>query len=77
MQLTFIGFIDEANRDGGAWVPAVNIATGLGIVAGHIKRHGVPGGLATYNAGNPQSRDGKTYAKQVLERQDRFHQLIA
>ncbi len=77
MQLTFIGFIDEANRDGGAWLPAVNIATGLGIVAGHIKRHGVPGGLATYNAGNPQAAAGKKYAKQVIERQDRFHQLIA
>ncbi len=77
MQLTFIGFIDEANRDGGAWLPAVNIATGLGIVAGHIKNHGVAGGLASYNAGNPQAKAGKQYAKQVLARQDHFHQLIA
>jgi hypothetical protein len=77
MQLTFIGFIDEANRDGGAWLPAVNIATGLGIVAGHIKSHGVAGGLASYNAGNPQAKAGKQYAKQVLARQDHFQQLIA
>ena len=60
LQLTFIGFIEEANRDGGAWEPAVNLATGLGIITGHIKQHGVPGGLATFNAGSPQSSKGKT-----------------
>lgn len=77
MQLTFIGFIEEANRDGGAWEPAVNVATGLGIIAGHVKQHGVPGGLATFNAGNPQSSQGKKYAQHVIKLQDHFHQLIA
>jgi len=76
LQLTFISFIEEANRDGGAWLPAVNIATGLGIVAGHVKQHGVRGGLATYNGGNPQSRKGLNYAGQVIKRQERFHKLI-
>jgi hypothetical protein len=73
LQLTFIGFIDEANRDGGAWTPAVNIATGLGIVAGHIKQHGVRGGLATYNAGHPASPEGQAYADEVLRKQAHFH----
>ena len=76
MQLTFIGFIDEANRDGGAWVPAVNIATGLGVIAGHVKQHGVRDGLATYNGGHPQSSKGQKYAGQVMERQERFHVLV-
>lgn len=76
MQLTFIGFIEEANRDGGAWDPAVNIATGLGIIAGHVKQHGVRHGLATYNAGTPNSAKGLRYAKQVLDRQARIHDEI-
>jgi hypothetical protein len=76
MQLTTISFIDEANRDGGAWNPAVNIATGLGIIAGHVKQHGVRDGLATYNGGRPTSEKGQRYAKQVLERQARIHDEI-
>jgi len=76
MHLTFIGFIEEANRDGGAWVPAVNIATGLGIIAVHVRQHGVRDGLATYNAGNPQSDKGQRYAKSVIDFQDHFHELI-
>lgn len=69
MQLTFLPFMEEANRDRGAWRPAVNVATGLGIIAGHAKRHGIRNGLATYNAGNPQSAKGRAYAKHVIERQ--------
>jgi hypothetical protein len=75
-QLTFPPFIEEANRDGGAWLPAVNIATGLNIIAGHVKDHGVRGGLTTYNGGNPQSTKGKKYAKAVMDRQPRFHAMI-
>ena len=76
LQLTFLAFIEEANRDGGAWKPSVNIATGLGIIAANVKKHGVRGGLATYNAGNPQSTKGLAYAKEVTDRQDRIHDLI-
>ncbi len=77
LQLTFLPFIEEANRDGGAWKPSVNIATGLGIIADHVKRHGVRGGLATYNGGHPRSPDGLEYAKEVMKRQRRIHALIA
>jgi len=77
MQLTFLGFVEEANGDGGAWKPAVNIATGLGIIAGHIAQHGVRDGLATYNAGHLPSAPGQAYAKQVMDRQASFHALIA
>jgi len=76
MQLTFLPFIEEANRDGGAWVPAVNIATGLGIIAGHVKQHGVRKGLAVYNGGTPNSTKGLRYAEEVLERQERIHDEI-
>ena len=58
------------------WKPSVNIATGLGIIAANVKQHGVRGGLATYNADNPQAPEGRAYAKQVMERQDRIHNLI-
>lgn len=76
MQLTFLPFIEEANRDGGAWKPSVNIATGLGIIADHINQDGVRGGLATYNAGRPQSPEGRAYADEVMRRRDRIHDLI-
>jgi hypothetical protein len=76
-QLTFLPFIEEANRDGGAWKPAVNIATGLGIIAGHIKQHGIKGGLASYNAGTPTSSKGLKYAKQVMDRQAKYHDMLA
>lgn len=76
MQLTFLPFIEEANRDGGAWVPAVNISTGLGIIADHVKQHGVRKGLATYNGGSPNSPKGLEYANEVLVRQERIHDLI-
>lgn len=76
LQLTFLGFIEEANRDGGAWKPAVNIATGLAIVAGHIKAHGVRGGLAAYNAGRANAPVGLGYADEVMRKQDRFHDLM-
>jgi hypothetical protein len=76
LQLTFLPFIEEANRDGGAWVPGVNIATGLGIIADHVKQHGVRGGLATYNGGTPTSTKGLKYAKSVMGLQDHFHTMI-
>lgn len=77
LQLTFLGFIEEANRDGGAWKPAVNIATGLGIIAGHIKAQGsVRSGLAAYNAGPSNVSAGQDYASAVLKKQKRFHDLM-
>jgi len=76
LQLTFLPFIEEANRDGGAWKPSVNIATGLGIIAADVKKHGVRGGLATYNGGSPHSTKGLEYADEVIERQHRIHDLI-
>ena len=72
LQLTFLPFIEEANRDGGAWKPAVNIATGLGVIAGHVRQHGVRNGLAAYNAGSPQSGAGQRYAREVVQRQQRL-----
>lgn len=76
LQLTFLPFIEEANRDGGAWKPSVNIATGLNIIAGHVKQHGERGGLAAYNGGTPKSTKGLKYAKEVLERKERIHALL-
>lgn len=64
-QLTWIGYVQEANRDGGAWVRRVNIATAAKIMGGHKRRHGWIRGLATYNAGHPESAAGLAYARKV------------
>jgi soluble lytic murein transglycosylase-like protein len=67
----------EAQRDGGAHKTSVNIATGLGILANHIKTHGSERkALAAYNAGDPTSSQGLRYATEVLRRKDRYHKAL-
>lgn len=75
-QLTWIGYIQEANRDGGAWVPRVNIATALKIMGGHKARHGWMGGLATYNAGHASSPQGQAYAQRVDRLKRDWHRYL-
>jgi hypothetical protein len=76
-QLTWIGYIQEANRDGGAWVPRVNIATALKIMGGHKRRHGWKRGLAVYNAGHPSSLHGQAYARRVDALKKTWHNRLA
>lgn len=76
-QLTWEGYVMEAQRDGGAHKTSVNIATGIRILDSHIKATGSEfKALATYNAGNPNSPQGQRYARQVLERKDRYHRAF-
>lgn len=76
-QLTTLAFIEEANRDGGAWIPAVNIATSQRILGGLIRSYGVRGGLAAYNAGNPKSPDGLRYADRIIARRRHWQAVLA
>jgi soluble lytic murein transglycosylase-like protein len=76
-QLTWKGYVEEADRDGGAHKTSVNIATGIRILDSHIKATGSEfKALATYNAGNPNSQQGQRYARQVLERKAKYHRAL-
>lgn len=75
-QLTWIGYIQEANRDGGAWVPRVNIATALKIVGSHKARHGWKKGLEVYNAGHVGTPQGRAYAQRVDALKAQWHQYL-
>jgi hypothetical protein len=75
-QLTWLGYIEEANRDGGAWDTAVNIATSQRILAAHVRDHGLRGGLATYNAGRPDDGQGRRYADRIIARQRHWHAVL-
>jgi hypothetical protein len=76
-QLTFPPFQDQADALGGCWKVRNQLRVGYLVLADAIARHGVRGGLATYNAGNPTSSAGLTYAAQVLKRRRRWKQLLA
>jgi hypothetical protein len=76
-QLTFPPFQDQADDLGGCWKVRNQLRVGFGVLADAIARHGVRGGLATYNAGNPTSSAGRAYAKQVLARKRRWEQTLA
>lgn len=71
-QLTWIGYITEAEHDGGAHIRRVNIATGLNILDGHVRRHGWLGGLSVYNSGDPV-KALHTYARPVNELAREWH----
>lgn len=77
-QLTYPPFIKEAQRDGGAHKPAVNIATAIEILDDNIRAEGgnERRGLARYNAGSGGSAQGLRYAAEVLKHKDHFHRAL-
>ncbi len=50
-QLTSIGYVREAEEEGGAHLPRSNVRVGFRILNGHIANLGWPAGAAAYNAG--------------------------
>jgi hypothetical protein len=76
-QLTFPPFQDQADALGGCWKVRNQLRVGYRVLADNIAAHGVRGGLATYNAGNPTSAVGLKYAAQVLTRRRRWKQVLA
>lgn len=73
-QLTSKGYVREAQIHGGAHKPAVNIATGIGIL-GHLqKKHGRMKGFGAYNGG--EGNPNMSYARQVDEKADRWHRIL-
>jgi hypothetical protein len=70
-QLTSKGYVRDADRDGGAHKPAVNIATGIAILGALQKKHGRMVGFGAYNGG--ESNPNMDYARKVDEKADRWH----
>ena len=70
-QLTSHGFVREADRDGGAHKPAVNIATGIALLGRLQKKHGRMVGFGAYNGGEGNPNMG--YAREVDGKADRWH----
>jgi hypothetical protein len=76
-QLTFPPFQDRADALGGCWKVRNQLRVGFEVLAEHIDRHGVRGGLAAYNAGSSTSRQGLEYARQVLAREAKWKAKLA
>ncbi|MCA1703637.1 MAG: peptidoglycan-binding protein [Actinobacteria bacterium] len=53
LQLTFRGFQDQADEQGGCWKPRVNIRVGLGIFAGYMREDGMRTAYRKYNGSGP------------------------
>ena len=73
-QLTSPGFVREADRDGGAHKPSVNIATGIALLGRLQKKHGRMEGFGAYNGGEGNPNMG--YAREVDAKADRWHRIL-
>jgi hypothetical protein len=72
LQLTWFAFQDEADKNGGAHRPFVNMQTGFGLLGRLLRAHpnDVRGAVALYNG---QGVAADHYAAQVLARADDIH----
>ncbi len=76
-QLTHYSFQDEADKEGGAWKAEPNVKVAFRLLSRLIKKHGEDKGLAAYNAGETGWRNGQQYAREVQQKQRRWHQRLA
>jgi hypothetical protein len=75
-QLTFIGYIKQAEALGGAHIPKHQLQVGFRAIAHMIAVFGERGGLAAYNAGHPDNPFGKKYAARVENRKIKWHKAL-
>lgn len=73
-QLTWWATQDAADKAGGCWKPAVNIRVAFKILAGNIRREGRHDGIKAYNGSGAAA---ERYARQVEEKQKRWHSLLS
>jgi hypothetical protein len=70
-QLTSFGFLDEADRVGGAWKDFPNMLVGFGLIGRLIREHGVEAGANRYNGGDSSEgeRNGAAagYGREFLQ----------
>lgn len=75
-QLTDLGFILEAEREGGAHIIKNQLRVGFRALARGVHTSGVRRGLSTYNSGHPYSRLGNVYANKVIAKQRHWHAVL-
>lgn len=65
-QLTWRGFQDQADAQGGCWDWSVNCRVGFGVLGGLIHGHGEQAGFAAYNGSGPAAQAYGQRAVQLL-----------
>jgi hypothetical protein len=73
-QLTSFGYVREANRAGGSWKPAVNIATGIHILGAMQHKHGRMTGFGAYNGG--EGNPNMQYARECDDKAGHWHRIL-
>lgn len=73
VQLTWPGFQDRADAQGGCWRPEVNIRVGLDIFAGYMRAGGMRTAYRKYNGSGAAA---ERYADDAMSRTPGFQQLI-
>lgn len=77
-QLTWWEYQDEADRSGGCWRPAVNIATTAWLLSQKRRQAGSwPRAFELYNAGKVGTPAGSAYSNRVQERQRDWHRRLS
>lgn len=72
-QLTWIGYIEQAQRRGGAHIPKHQLSVAFDALHNLIRRYGVHGGYKHYN-GTGSAAD--VYADRLEARQRRWHRYL-
>lgn len=77
-QLTSIGYVEEAERLGGAHLAWANMRVGFRVLNDHIKNLGWPAGGAAYNAGASNWRSViNTYGTSIAKREREWAARLA
>jgi hypothetical protein len=79
-QLTSFGFLDEADRKGGAWKDFPNMLVGFGLIGRLIREHGVEAGANRYNGGDSSlgERNGADagYGREFVQHRDHAQRVL-
>lgn len=76
-QLTWLGYIRQAEALGGAHLERNQLRVGFQALAGMVHAYGEERGLAAYNSGTPDSSKGRRYAREVLEKKAKWHKILS
>lgn len=71
MQLTWYSYQDEADKEGGCWLPRYNVRIGLRVLARHFRKH------KDWHAAFKAYNGSETYADQVDARVKKWKRLLA
>lgn len=74
VQLTYFGYQDQADAQGGCWDPRFNCRIGFQALAGNIKAHGLRDGIRRYNGSGPAA---EAYADAVVAAAGNWRKILA